>query len=114
MEVKEAWRALEGLYILLENDEELDKELQGMLDLSESLLNILIYLSPLHEAKTTENTIEYYMDQLAKLYAVCFMDEKLDKELGRNAAVVDEYLTVVLEKVIPVNIRREAIIFIKS
>lgn len=67
----------------------------------------------MHELEAPENTVEYYTDQIAKLYAVCFMDEKLDKELGNNAGIESGYLTIALEKVIPVNTRRRAIREIK-
>ncbi len=105
----EAWKELEGLFILLENSEELDKELKDMANSLEYFLITVEYLSPLHELETPEDTLEYYIDQLAKLYAVCFMDEKLDKQLGVNAGIESGYLTIALEKVIPVNARREAI-----
>lgn len=67
----------------------------------------------MHELEAPENTVEYYTDQIAKLYGVCFMDEKLDKELGNNAGIESGYLTIALEKVIPVNTRRRAIREIK-
>ncbi len=67
----------------------------------------------MHELEAPEDTVEYYTDQIAKLYAVCFMDEKLDKELGNNAGIESGYLTIALEKVIPVNTRRRAIREIK-
>lgn len=67
----------------------------------------------MHELEALEDTVEYYTDQIAKLYAVCFMDEKLDKELGNNAGIESGYLTIALEKVIPVNTRRRAIREIK-
>lgn len=107
------WEELEGLFIILENDEELDKELKGKTNSLEYFLNILEHLSPLHELETPEDTVEYYTDQLAKLYAVCFIDEELDRELGNNAGIDSGYLTIVLEKVIPANTRRKAIKEIK-
>lgn len=67
----------------------------------------------MHELEAPEDTVEYYTDQIAKLYAVCFMDEKLDKELGNNAGIESGHLTIALEKVIPVNTRRRAIREIK-
>ena len=67
----------------------------------------------MHELEAPEDTVEYYTDQIAKLHAVCFMDEKLDKELGNNAGIESGYLTIALEKVIPVNTRRRAIREIK-
>ena len=67
----------------------------------------------MYELEAPEDTVEYYTDQIAKLYAVCFMDEKLDKELGNNAGIESGYLTIALEKVIPVNTRRRAIREIK-
>ena len=67
----------------------------------------------MHELEAPEDTVEYYTDQIAKLYAVCFMDEKLDKELGNNVGIESGYLTIALEKVIPVNTRRRAIREIK-
>ncbi len=106
---RSAWEELEGLFILLENNEELDKELKDMSNSAEYFLITLEHLSPLHELETSEDAIEYYIDQLAKLYVVCFMDEELDKELGRNAGISSGYLTIVLEKIIPVNARRKAL-----
>lgn len=108
-----AWEELEGLFILLENDEKLDEQLKDMTNSLEYFLVVLEHLSPLHELETPEDAAEYYTDQIAKLYAVCFMDEKLDKELGNNAGIQSGYLTIVLEKVIPVNARRKAIKEIK-
>lgn len=103
------WEELEGLFILLENDENLDKQLKDMTNSSEYFLVVLEHLSPLHELETPENTVEYYIDQLAKLYAVCFTDEELDKELGEGAGIESGYLTIALEKVISANIREKAI-----
>ncbi|AXH78251.1 MAG: hypothetical protein [Circular genetic element sp.] len=106
---KSAWEELEGLFILLENDEELDKKLKDMSNSLEYFLVILEHLSPLHELETLEDAVEYYIGQLAKLYAICFMDEELDKELGTSVGIESGYLTIALEKVIPANARREAI-----
>ncbi len=106
---RNAWKELEGLFILLENSKELDKELKDMTNSLECFLDVLKHLSPLHKLETIEKTVEYYVEQLAKLYAVCFVDEDLDKELGANAGISSGYLTIELEKVIPANTRREAV-----
>lgn len=48
----EAWKELEGLFILLENSEELDKELKDMTNSLEYFLITVEHLSPLHETES--------------------------------------------------------------